>query len=304
MSGRTSYTALALGKKQALCATAATQPLMTQAQLTQWATGQFEPHWSFQRRRNPQPKAEFVDVPEAFSSASATAPIVWGRLTILSWRRSGATRPDTRTTASVASLKSQHVGLTLRMFHHIGFPPLKAIGVLIGRNVHVHSWVGWPSEPEKSFAAATISSSLEDGPPSLGVSPPTNRSPATVRRMPRSTQSSIARVSPHPLRDRTPPQLFSPSAPPVRRQARVSLDTWEENEGPGDAGQQLIVHSIVKGTMGELANSGKLLEGFVPNGATLKDIVHKLWEKFSPRVKGPHRAARWCLSIKSPTEAA
>ncbi|EGZ29922.1 hypothetical protein PHYSODRAFT_417980, partial [Phytophthora sojae] len=43
---------------------------------------------------------------------------------------------------------------------------------------------------------------------------------------------------------------------------------------------------IVKDTAGKRDNSGKMFEVFVANGSTFRDIMHKLWERFSPRVKG------------------
>ncbi|EGZ29921.1 hypothetical protein PHYSODRAFT_294888 [Phytophthora sojae] len=66
----------------------------------------------------------------------------------------------------------------------------------------------------------------------------------TARRTPRSTPSPTTRVSPYPLRVRTPPQSLPPPAPPVCRQARVSLDASPDNEDHDDAGQhrlQLVV---------------------------------------------------------------
>ncbi|GMF40626.1 unnamed protein product [Phytophthora fragariaefolia] len=49
---------------------------------------------------------------------------------------------------------------------------------------------------------------------------------------------------------------------------------------------QLIVGPAVKNTVDQSDASGKRLEDFVANGATFKDILHKLWEKFRCHVKG------------------
>ncbi|OWZ20760.1 hypothetical protein PHMEG_0004794 [Phytophthora megakarya] len=96
-----------------------------------------------------------------------------------------------------------------------------------------------------------------------------SRSLANVRRTLRSTPSPSVRVSPYPLRERTPPQALSPSAVPGRRQGRDSLDAGSETEVSGEGDQhrlQLVVQPIVKDTVGMRDNSGAMLEVFAANG--------------------------------------
>ncbi|POM59114.1 hypothetical protein PHPALM_36148, partial [Phytophthora palmivora] len=48
----------------------------------------------------------------------------------------------------------------------------------------------------------------------------------------------------------------------------------------------LVVQPIVKGTVGERDTSGNELDPFVAGGASFQEILEKLWEQFSPHVKG------------------
>ncbi|KAG6591133.1 putative jerky [Phytophthora cinnamomi] len=65
MARRPAYTTPTLGQKQALYAKTATQPLITQAQLAQWVTNQFEsPIGRSTVAGILTRKTEFVDVPE------------------------------------------------------------------------------------------------------------------------------------------------------------------------------------------------------------------------------------------------
>ncbi|KAE9340231.1 hypothetical protein PF008_g11206 [Phytophthora fragariae] len=160
---------------------------------------------------------------------------------------------------------------------------------------------------EAVVASTATSGSQDDGAASLHVTPTPNQRLSIVRRTQCSTPSPSARVSPYPLHERTPPQALSPSAPPVRRQARVSLDASSESGETEEANQhrlQLVVQPIVKDTVGQRDNSGKLLEVFAANGATFSDIKRKLWEKFSSRVKRIAVKQDDTWSDEDPTEAA
>ncbi|POM64162.1 hypothetical protein PHPALM_20346 [Phytophthora palmivora] len=98
----------------------------------------------------------------------------------------------------------------------------------------------------------------------------------------------MTRVSPYPLRERTPTQLLSPSAHTARRRAQVTLDP-----SPGDADHhdadhddadqhqhQLVVLPLVKDTVGSRDTSATMLDFFASNGATFSNILHRLWERF------------------------
>jgi hypothetical protein len=84
---------------------------------------------------------------------------------------------------------------------------------------------------------------------------------------------------------------------------RVSLATSPQT---GDHHRlQLVVCPIVKDTVGKRDSFGSVLEDFAANGATFSDILRKIWEKFSGKVKGQavkKEDGTW--SLKIPTEAA
>lgn len=109
------------------------------------------------------------------------------------------------------------------------------------------------------------------------------RRQAPARRTPPSTSSS-ARVSPYPLRERTPPHSTQTLAPRAHQRARVSLSTPPDNAEQHRL--QLVVQGVVKDTVGMRDSSGKMQEVFAANGATFGDIMHKLWMKFSCHIKG------------------
>ncbi|KAE9001947.1 hypothetical protein PR002_g17772 [Phytophthora rubi] len=54
---------------------------------------------------------------------------------------------------------------------------------------------------------------------------------------------------------------------------------------------QLLVRPIIKSTIGQRDTSGNTLADVVVNGGSISEIVQKLWEHFSPRVK--------CRAVKS-----
>ncbi|KAG3093195.1 hypothetical protein PI124_g15486 [Phytophthora idaei] len=151
-------------------------------------------------------------------------------------------------------------------------------------------------------AVAASTGAQHDEPSGARVSPSTDPRRTSARRTPPSTLSPNVRVSPYPLRERTPPQSASPPAPPTRQRARVSLDA-----SPLNAEQhrlQLVVQPIVKDTVGKRDASGRVLEDYATNGATFSDIMHKLWEKFSCNVKGKATKQDDTWSIERPSESA
>ncbi|POM70532.1 Hypothetical protein PHPALM_13009 [Phytophthora palmivora] len=158
---------------------------------------------------------------------------------------------------------------------------------------------------EVAIAVATTSTSQENGASSLDATPtPTKR----------QSNTSL------PLEDRNPldfakctritvpaARANTTSTHPAHRQARVSLDASSESGEPEQADQhwlQLVVQPIVKDTVGQRDNSGKLLEVFAANGSTFSDIKHKLWDKFSSRVKRIAVKLDDTWTQEDPTEAA
>ncbi|KAG6954859.1 hypothetical protein JG688_00012143, partial [Phytophthora aleatoria] len=126
------------------------------------------------------------------------------------------------------------------------------------------------------------------------------RCPTPARGTPPSTSSAL-RVSPYPLRERTPPQSFPSSANPARQRARVSLSTSPDN--PGQHRLQLVVQGVVKDTVGMRGSSGKMLDIFAANGATFDAIMHKLWEKFRCHIKGQAVKDGDAWTCVTPTES-
>ncbi|KAG1693621.1 hypothetical protein DVH05_023025 [Phytophthora capsici] len=155
-------------------------------------------------------------------------------------------------------------------------------------------------------AAVTAASSIQDRETLRShQTPPANRRRRDIQSTPGSTPSK--RVSPYPLRKRTPRQLLSPSAAPAHQQARVSLDASPANAVHHVADQhrlQLVVQPLVKDTVGSRDSSARMLDVFAANGATFGDIMHKIWEQFSSRVKGLAVKEDDTRSINEPTEAA
>ncbi|KAF1772633.1 hypothetical protein GQ600_26094 [Phytophthora cactorum] len=99
-----------------------------------------------------------------------------------------------------------------------------------------------------------------------------------------------------------PPQR-SPTPRASRSQrARVSLDASPENADQHRL--QLIVQGIVKSTVGQRDSSGKQLESFAANGVSFSDIMHKLCEKFSGKVKGQATKIADAWSVERPVESA
>ncbi|GMF41890.1 unnamed protein product [Phytophthora fragariaefolia] len=108
--------------------------------------------------------------------------------------------------------------------------------------------------------------------------------------------SPYRRVSPYLLRVQTPPTSAArPSqaspAPPVP-------------SAPQQHRLQLIDGPIVKSTIGQRDTSGETFEDFTLNDATFQDIIHKLWVKFSPRVKGQAVKQDGAWTVGTPTDAA
>ncbi|ETI37925.1 hypothetical protein F443_16234 [Phytophthora nicotianae P1569] len=122
-----------------------------------------------------------------------------------------------------------------------------------------------------------------------------------ARRTPPSSSSSSARVSPYPLRVRTPPQTaLTPQASRGHR-PRVSID-----DSPDEGDQhflRLVVEPIVKSTVGQRDATGRHLEIFPASGASFAAIMHKLWEKFSGNIKRHAVKTDATWSLETPTEA-
>ncbi|POM80184.1 Hypothetical protein PHPALM_2011, partial [Phytophthora palmivora] len=86
-------------------------------------------------------------------------------------------------------------------------------------------------------------------------------------RSPVQASQQRVRLSPNPERRR------SPVATEVYRPVTSNI-------------YRLVVQPIVKGTVGERDTSGNELDPFVAGGASFQEILEKLWEQFSPHVKG------------------
>ncbi|POM69514.1 hypothetical protein PHPALM_14194 [Phytophthora palmivora] len=86
-------------------------------------------------------------------------------------------------------------------------------------------------------------------------------------RSPVQASQERVRLSPYPERRR------SPATTEVYRPATSNI-------------YRLVVQPIVKGTVGERDTSGNELDPFVAGGASFQEILEKLWEQFSPHVKG------------------
>lgn len=151
---------------------------------------------------------------------------------------------------------------------------------------------------DRSFATGPSSSVGHDALSEYRLSPPRNE--PISRTAVSSTSPLTVRVSPYPLRERTPPQAFQASDISRGQRARVSLDA-----STGNADQhrlQLVVQGIVKTTVGQRDSSGKQLDIFAANGASFSEIMHKLWEKFSCHVKGQAKNIDDVWSVERPDE--
>ncbi|ETK75033.1 hypothetical protein F441_18677 [Phytophthora nicotianae CJ01A1] len=131
-------------------------------------------------------------------------------------------------------------------------------------------------------------------------------------------QAHTRRVSPYPLRARTPTRVQSPLA--LRTSPR--LDSPQERTSPVSRRQlhtprqatpirapgsrvpqrapapaipaspppseqfQLVIKPIIESSVGQRETSGETLSNFLVDGATFQDILKSLWEKFRPRIKG------------------
>ncbi|KAF1790157.1 hypothetical protein GQ600_5808 [Phytophthora cactorum] len=171
-----------------------------------------------------------------------------------------------------------------------------------GATIAVAASTGAQHDEPSGARASSSTDTQQDEASRPRVSPSTDPRRTSARRTPPSTLSPNVRVSPYPLRERTPPQSASPPAPPTRQRARVSLDA-----SPLNAEQhrlQLAVQPIVKDTVGKRDASGRVLEDYATNGATFSDIMHKLWEKFSCNVKGKAIKQDDTWSIERPSESA
>ncbi|GMG15051.1 unnamed protein product [Phytophthora fragariaefolia] len=157
----------------------------------------------------------------------------------------------------------------------------------------------------EAASAATATASSQAGEESGSrESPRPSQGGRAVQRTPRSTPSPTTRVSPYPLHVRTAPQLLSSSVPTTRRQARVSLDASPVNAAHDEHRLQLLVQPLVKDTVGSRDTLATMPKVFAANGATFSDIMHKLWEQFSCRVRGLTVKQDDTWSITDPIEAA
>lgn len=108
------------------------------------------------------------------------------------------------------------------------------------------------------------------------------------------------RVSPYPQRVRTPPThaghpTRASPAPPAAPSTASS--TAQQHQ------LQLVVRPIVKSTVGQRDTSGETLDVFAVNGDTFEALMHKLWLKFSPRVKCQAVKQDGVWTVDTPAEA-
>ncbi|KAF1790505.1 hypothetical protein GQ600_15419 [Phytophthora cactorum] len=87
-------------------------------------------------------------------------------------------------------------------------------------------------------------------------------------------------------------------APRVANPSRSS--TGEDAQQSGSHLYQLVVRPILKTTISQRDSSGETLEDFAVNGSSFRDIFPKLWERFSPRVKGRAVKAEEEWSLQPP----
>ncbi|KAG6957911.1 hypothetical protein JG688_00010756 [Phytophthora aleatoria] len=87
------------------------------------------------------------------------------------------------------------------------------------------------------------------------------------------------RVSPYPLRVRTAPQGL---VTPLRARSRTPTSGGPRPPAPHQF--QLIIKP--KNSVGQRETSGDTQYNFLVDGSTFQDILGKLWEKFSHRIKG------------------
>ncbi|GMF14580.1 unnamed protein product [Phytophthora fragariaefolia] len=159
--------------------------------------------------------------------------------------------------------------------------PLSVTKICIhrGKCTPHHEASSAPSEKRSNMAEE------DEGAPGIADTQPAQAPGADVPlRSPVIGSSPTVRVSPYPLRERTPPQHLSPPVASSCQRPRVSLDASPERLDQHRL--QLVVQGIVKSTVGQRDSSGRVLEIFAANGATFSDIMHKIWEKFSCHVKG------------------
>ncbi|KAG6941454.1 hypothetical protein JG688_00018664, partial [Phytophthora aleatoria] len=95
---------------------------------------------------------------------------------------------------------------------------------------------------------------------------------------------------------RTSPRLLEAAS--LRSDSRSS--TGEDAQQPGSHLYQLVVRPILKTTISQRDSSGETLEDFPVNGSSFRDIFPKLWERFSPRVKGRALKAEEEWSLQPP----
>ncbi|EEY64571.1 uncharacterized protein PITG_15983 [Phytophthora infestans T30-4] len=70
---------------------------------------------------------------------------------------------------------------------------------------------------------------------------------------------------------------------PERRRSPVSSEVYQL---VASHVYRLVVQPIVKATVGERDSPGNNLDPFVAGGTSFQEILQKLWEQFSPQVKG------------------
>ncbi|OWY90341.1 hypothetical protein PHMEG_00041572 [Phytophthora megakarya] len=89
------------------------------------------------------------------------------------------------------------------------------------------------------------------------------------------------------------------TSPVVQAQSAQRTDTEALAAATDPRRHQLIVRPIVKTTFSQREQSGKQLDDVALNGSTFKDILKKIWERFSPRVKGQavKRDGAWAVEV-------
>ncbi|KAF1795173.1 hypothetical protein Pcac1_g10993 [Phytophthora cactorum] len=97
------------------------------------------------------------------------------------------------------------------------------------------------------------------------------------------------------------------SRPATRSSPRLAQTDSAEtpSEGPvqvaGNHRYQLVVRPIIKTTIAQRERSGEELDDAAFNGSSFSEILEKIWEHFSPRVKGRAIKTDGVWSVEVPT---
>ncbi|KAE8973844.1 hypothetical protein PF010_g25575 [Phytophthora fragariae] len=132
--------------------------------------------------------------------------------------------------------------------------------------------------------------------PRVSSSPPEPQQPTTPPPTQAQLHQPLPRVSsstPEPQQPTTPPPTQAQLYQPLRRESSAPSEPQQPAMAPPTQEHlyQLLVRPIIKSTIGQRDTSGNTLADVVVNGGSISEIVQKLWEHFSPRVK--------CRAVKS-----